>query len=791
LVSIRIFVGFFFLVHLGAAQNADIDSLRNRLSQELPDTSRVNVLARIGFEYAFVDSDTSRFYSNQAVQVAESINFVKGKADALNVIGISYDIQGDYNKSLGYFLEALSMYEELEDQSGMARAYNNVGMVYNNLNDADKSLEYHFKSYNQEKLLGDSSGIAYSMIHLGELYREQNNLDSSQHYFSESIRILEKLGDEEGLTYAYNGMGNLFLTNGKIDEALTCFKKSYKSYKKTNNKIGLAETSLLMGNALTQQGNSDSSYYYYSISLENAQVMGALNIQKEATEKISSWHEQAGDYKEALNLFKQNSQLKDSILNEEKFSELAKIQSGYDLLEKEKEILLINKEKEFQRILLMIFLLLIVGIMIVGLIFYRNYRLKIKAYLLLERKNAEIERKNIQIEAERKNALQATEAKAKFLSSMSHEIRTPLHAIIGISQLLNENSFEGGQKENLKALKFSAENLLVMVSDVLDFSKIEANKVEFEEISFDFQELLENIKRTFQPKSKEKGLEWKVTFENDVPKTLIGDPGKLIQVLTNLVNNAIKFTNEGSVHLKVKVISQLESDVRLHFSIIDTGIGIPKDYQASILDPFSQANSNLRGEIGGTGLGLSIVKKLLENRGSTIQFQSMESEGSKFYFDLNFKVGDSSSQSIKEYPTFRSLQGTKILLVEDNKINELLGVRLLESWDVSVDVASTGVQAIDMVLINNYDIVLMDVLMPEMDGIEATKRIRKLKGEKFKHLPIIALTAIATVETKEEILQSGMNDFISKPFNINDLYSKIENYLIKKNLGSLWSKESN
>ena len=782
---------FLILAELCLAQNQQIDSLKFRLSEELPDTTRVKILARLGFEYSFVNSDSARQILNQSLELAEYINFPRGKADALNNIGISYDIQGDYQKSLKYMLEALSIYESINYATGKARGYNNAGMVYYNLNDVSKSLEYHLKSLRQEQEIGDSIGIAYSMIHVGELYRERNQIDSSFFFFEESLRILTNLQDEEGLTYVYNGMGSLYLEKDDFEKAREQYLKAYSIHEKRNNKIGLAETSLLLGNVMILLQEKTVALEYYHSAFNYADEMGAINLLRETTLKLAEWHEDAENYSQSLNYFKEYSALKDSLINKEKLSELAKIQSDFDLLEKEKEIELISQEKDYQRTLIIIFLVLIFGIIVTALVFYRNYLLKSKAYLLLERKKAEVERKNLEIEAEKKNALQATEAKAKFLSSMSHEIRTPLNAIIGISQLLNDKTFDEDQAENLKALRFSAENLMVMVNDILDFSKIEANKVEYESIPFDLHELLQNISLSFSPKAQAKSIHWKASYENDVPKIIVGDPGKLIQVLTNLVNNAIKFTAQGGVELKVTLLDKNEAQVSLQFAVIDTGMGIPKEHQASILDPFSQADNEIHKQYGGSGLGLTIVKRLLENQGSAIEFESDEGKGSRFFFDLEFGLGGSKTQIAREHPSFKSLKGVKLLLVEDNKINEMLVVKVLTSWDVSIDVASNGIQALEMIQLKDYDLVLMDLLMPEMDGIEAAQRIRGLDGEKYKHLPIIALTATATLEAREKVMKAGMNDYISKPFDISQLYRKLEDHLIGKDIRSLWGENTN
>lgn len=369
-------------------------------------------------------------------------------------------------------------------------------------------------------------------------------------------------------------------------------------------------------------------------------------------------------------------------------------------------------------------------------------------------------------------------AKSQFLSTMSHEIRTPMNAVIGFTHLLLQQNPRPEQMEYLNILKFSAENLLVLINDILDFSKIEAGKIEFEEVDFNVLSLLENIRSGILQKANEKGIILKLNVGNDVNTTVVGDPVRLGQILTNLISNAVKFTETGKVTLSAAISAREDERVTIDFRVEDTGIGIPADKFENIFDSFTQATSDTTRKYGGSGLGLTITKRLLELQQSSIHVESEPGKGSVFYFSLNLRVSDKhlTEQTNGTATNHFNLKGTKLLIVEDNHINVLLMKNFMKQWEVQYDLAENGLVALEKVQANDYDLVLMDLQMPEMDGYEATSRIRQLPEEKYKQLPIIALTASAMMDIKDIAFTVGMNDYISKPFSPAELYSKIASY---------------
>lgn len=374
-------------------------------------------------------------------------------------------------------------------------------------------------------------------------------------------------------------------------------------------------------------------------------------------------------------------------------------------------------------------------------------------------------------------AEQGLRAKTEFLSTMSHEIRTPLNVVIGMTHLLLRNNPRKEQEENLNVLLFSANNLLSIVNDILDYNKIEAGKINFETVPMDINSIARNIIGGLQNKASEKQIELIVETEEKLTRKVLGDPTRLSQVIYNLVNNAIKFTEKGSVKLSVRAEVMTESTVTLSFSVIDTGIGIAPEKQKMIFERFTQADSSTSRSYGGTGLGLAIIKGILNLQGVILQLKSEPGKGSEFYFTQSFPLTNESVVEEVKKPALtaseKQLDGIPILVVEDNPFNIMVAKSLLEQSGAHVDIAGNGVEALEKATPGKYRLILMDLNMPVMDGFEASRQLR-LRGEL---VPIIALTASLPSEVEKEVQESGLTDIVVKPFNPDDLFRVIIPYL--------------
>lgn len=380
-----------------------------------------------------------------------------------------------------------------------------------------------------------------------------------------------------------------------------------------------------------------------------------------------------------------------------------------------------------------------------------------------------------QIEDALKEAIIETEvaarAKTEFLSIMSHEIRSPLNAIIGMTHVLNSEPHLPDQIENLKILEISSRNLMLLINDILDFNKIESGKVELEQHSFDLGHLLTNIRRANEFNAKERGNVLKLFVDDSLPTSVRGDSTRLGQVVTNLVTNAIKFTKAGMVRIDAIVMKDADTEVHVRISVEDEGIGISPEKQKTIFEPFTQAGPDTNRTYGGTGLGLAITKKLLHLMGSTIQLKSAEGMGSKFFFDLILPTGETvhHAPSNEDYG-HKDLNGAHILVVDDLEFNLITLDKIVGKWNAQLTFAVNGMEAVEKVKASDFDLILMDLQMPVMDGREATERIREFNAA----VPIIALTASTNESTRREVLALGMNEFAGKPFEPDQLYRKIK-----------------
>jgi len=374
-------------------------------------------------------------------------------------------------------------------------------------------------------------------------------------------------------------------------------------------------------------------------------------------------------------------------------------------------------------------------------------------------------------------AEKAAKIKSDFLSNMSHEIRTPMNAIMGLTEILMDSGFKGQDLENLKTIMLSSQNLIVIINDILDYSKMDAGKVTVQSIPFLIEEQINLIEKSIENKISAEKVKFIITIGNNVPPQLVGDPYRLNQVLLNLLSNAVKFTHKGKIELNISVLNKLKDDkLTLCFKVIDTGIGIPHDKLDAIFESFTQASLFTTRNYGGTGLGLAISLKLVELMGGNIDVKSKEGIGSVFTICVPFEISNKITlkKKTKTRKFNKSLKEIKILVVEDQRINQMVIKQILNKWNNPHEIVSNGQEALDILAEKDFDLICMDLQMPVCDGFEATRKIRnKLVKVRNHDIPIIALSADALPETRQKVLDAGMNDYITKPPDLEELYKKI------------------
>lgn len=710
---------------------------------------------------------TSLLYGQKKKPIKEKTDSIKYYLELS-----TFNVKDNNFKNALYFTQkAIDFSDSQKDNAAQAESYNALGNIYFELNKYDDAIESFKKASDLYSTLQPTSQQAYNYYQLGLCFMEIGNYIKAENYFNKAKFIYESVKLPDAIELLNLQKAIVYKSKGQFDLAIKLFDEIIAKPDEQDTYKTKAEALYQLGDIELSKGRKNLALNY----LNRAYILNEKDKNLEQKAKIllslSSVYEKLLNLRKSHDYLKEHLQLKDSIaaINNKKlgaedyvqFKESERIKAIAELDKENKAQL---KSAKIAKTINFLAAALILILSLLSISLYRNNKIKIKSNLLLEEKNHELQLAN-------EKAEKAIKARSEFLSTVSHELRTPLNAINGITHLLLEENPKPSQLNYLNSLKFSGNYLLTFINEILEVNRIESSMVEPEEINFNLKLLVENIQHSLKELAVINNNNFTIAIDETIPNFLIGDPIKLSQIFMNLINNALKFTKNGEVKVIVKANEINEESANIHFNIIDTGIGIADDKKSSIFESFSQGSVEINRKYGGTGLGLSIVKKLIHILGGEIILESEVGKGSSFSFNLNFNIGHDESSKEKVALDYDDsiFKDKKVLLIEDNKINQMITKKMILNKEMTCEVIDNGEDAIEAVKNNTYDLVLMDVHLPGINGTIATQAIRKFD----KKTVIIALTAISLNENREMLMSFGMNDVITKPFDPNQFYKVI------------------
>jgi len=725
-----------FLIYLClplTAQNTaeeDIDLLRMQIQ---------NKVTQAGF-----DIDRGNYYSakqnlENALDIAVEIKDKKEQGIIHSKIANLQFIVEETDNAKVSLVKAIGIQREISDYGNLAITYNISGIVYTSTKEYQTALEYFksakakFEEENLEEL------IPSVCLNEARVYIETKDYKSAKASLEQTVLLAKQYDQDKTLSSALIASGKVMYHLNYTESALLMAKEGLDLAKKNSYLENINQGYLVLSDIYEKKADFklSSEYLRKHISLSDS----ILNLKKESfsTDNKAQYLSQynSDNYQE----------LKSKVEEQEAENSLTKITT-----------------------ILSIALITILSLLTLSL--YKNNNIRLKTNNMLHKKNDEL------VIAKEKAEL-ASKTKANFLSTVTHELRTPLYAVTGLTNMLLDENPKPDQIQHLKSLKFSGDYLLTFINDILQINKIEANKVELDPELFNLKKKVENVIAALNNSALDNNIKIHYSYEKDLPENFVADQLKISQILINLIGNAIKFTKDGDIWVRVSKIDQKDNTYKLKFEIEDNGIGITKEKQDNMFESFSQGSIQINRKYGGTGLGLSIVKGLIEILKGKIYLKSELGKGSTFTFEIPLEYSDKTEPIKKEDYSKNinqlDLSKIKILVVEDNKINQMITKKILNKMNLECDVVDNGEDAVEHVKENKYGVVLMDIHMPGISGLEATKIIRTFN----KELTIFALTAVTLEDKMHEFDEAGFNDIISKPFKQEDFEKKLFNALLK------------
>ncbi len=731
-----------------------LKQLKQRYDSLQDERERINTLVDIAMEVRNFDVERAIEMADDIIARSRADKYVLGEGRGLNLKGWCYWRQNAYDEGLDILQSAYNIARETRDKPLEARVRNNFGYIYRDRGDLATALNFFENALAINEQLGDEvaqavnlSSIAYihydlgdyenalgfalrcvstferakdthrltSLYHiLGNIYFKLEQYDEALRYFQENLELASEGTVLEDL--AISGMGKVYYKMGKLEDAEHCLLKALKASEGLGDVEVQISSNYYLARLCMDEGAFRKSRVYLETAYRLATEYSRRHDLMSVHELLSTLYDEMGDIPKAFEHLKAFERLKEEIFQQTTFNKLRNLQTR-------QQVELAQKEKEV---------------------------------------------------AEKTAAL-----KQQFMANMSHEIRTPMNAIVGMTRLLLTKEPQPHQTRYLNAISQSADNLLVIINDILDLSKIEAGKIIIEQTPFSLSNIVHGVRDMLLLKAEDKGLQLVFHVDGDICDNLVGDPTRITQILINLIGNAIKFTEKGFVRVTATHVETKQGRCNVRFDVSDTGIGIASSYVDSIFESFTQAGTDTARKFGGTGLGLTISKQLANLMGGDISVESELGNGTTFSVTLPLMIGEATNDADKgsgvSEDVIERLKKASILLVEDNEFNRMVAEDTLNELaeGITIEVALNGQEAVEKVRDNHYDVVLMDIQMPVMDGVAATKAIRNTLQSPARDVKIIAMTANVLQEDVQQYLKAGMNAYVSKPFKTEELLQKM------------------
>nr|WP_315146911.1 response regulator [uncultured Flavobacterium sp.] len=692
-------------------------------------------------------------------------------------LAVKYLNSEKFEKSLETARQSLQYATIIKDDYLIAASYNIIGANFDELSELDKAVYFYKKGLNYTNKIDNDTIKNYLNNNLGNVYCfEKKQYENGIKYYKKSLEYSEKTSDTSQIVFTKLNIAWAYFDINQFENGLPYLKYVNKYYSKFGDESTLVVYNMLNGMYSSHVGANKNAESFFLKAIGVGNKVEDKNDLSFSHQEYSKFLLKKGDYKKAYEHLAIYNTITDDIYNAELLKKANVAGINLELDEYKREIDRIEVEKNLQsqslkksRIIVVLFIAVFLVLLLLLYSLFKNYNFKKKA-------NQDLTIANEELIIAKDKAEKASLAKTQFVSTISHELRTPLYGVIGITNLLLDEHKELAKSPHLNSLKFSARYLLSLVNDILQINKIEENKIKLENLTFNISDEINLVKNALSFIAQSHNDKIIVEVDKAIPEYLIGDKLRLAQVLMNLISNALKFTKNGEVIVRANLVKVENNSHFIEFQISDNGVGIDAADQVKIFEKFVQIGRN-ENDYQGTGLGLAIVKRLLGLFNSEITLESQVGVGTTFIFTIAFDYNPEKTNEIINNikVDLSSGQIFKILVVEDNKINQTITKKIIEKNNCSCFIVDDGFQAIDVLEKEDFDIILMDINMPLISGFETTRKIRN----KGIQTPIIALTAFAKDEITEEAIEAGMNDIMIKPFEPIKLFQVINDQIQK------------